>query len=160
MTKRDELEAKLKSQRERRQVAHILAHPVPVKRKNGRLELAALIATLLMLSMAVFEYSEYLSPAMTPAHALVIATSSPIHTHTATSTKAARVMTVCTDIPNGRMNVHFAPGQGSEIRGYLKEKEHVEIVESRDAFGGVWMNLNSPIKGWANGRYLCAAEDQ
>ena len=36
-------------------------------------------------------------------------------------------MKVCTDIPDGRLHVRFAAGDGSEVRGYLTEGETVQL---------------------------------
>jgi hypothetical protein len=53
------------------------------------------------------------------------------------------------------MQVHFDPGAGSEIRGYLREAEPVEVSARREVSGGLWLQLASPINGWANARLLC-----
>ena len=39
-------------------------------------------------------------------------------------------MKVCTDIPDGRLHVRFAAGDGSEVRGYLTEGETVHRLAS------------------------------
>ena len=68
---------------------------------------------------------------------------------------------VCTNVPNGRLNVRFNPGEGSDVRGYLAEGETVQIlfvngqVETQSVQGEQWMKLLSPVEGWASASYIC-----
>ena len=68
---------------------------------------------------------------------------------------------VCTDIPNGRLHVRFAAGEGSEVRGYLAEGETVQLAlepAGEVIQGELWQYISSPIAGWVNARYLCKSE--
>ena len=70
-------------------------------------------------------------------------------------------MMVCTDIPNGRLHVRFAAGEGSEVRGYLAEGETVQVALASNEEviqGEVWLRISSPIMGWVNARYLCKSK--
>ena len=70
-------------------------------------------------------------------------------------------MMVCTDIPDGRLHVRFAAGDGSEVRGYLVEGETVQLAPSLDGKmiqGELWLPIVSPVAGWVNARYLCKLE--
>ncbi|HXF85502.1 MAG TPA: SH3 domain-containing protein [Anaerolineales bacterium] len=63
---------------------------------------------------------------------------------------------VCTNMPGGRLNVRFRPGNKSEVRGYLAEGEIVTLSGDRqDLDGSVWVELSDPIKGWVNQAFLC-----
>ena len=73
------------------------------------------------------------------------------------STKAV----VCTNTPNGKLHVRFAPGNESAVRGYLTEKESVILSgERREVGEGLWVELSRPIEGWVNANYLCEVEQQ
>ena len=75
------------------------------------------------------------------------------------STAIMEVITVCTNIPGGKLNVRFAPGEKSNVRGYLAEGEKVILSgEQKDVDKGIWGKLSSPIEGWVNQRYLCEAK--
>jgi hypothetical protein len=68
----------------------------------------------------------------------------------------ATKVAVCTNAPGGKLNVRFAPGEKSGVRGYLAEGEAVTPSgERQDVDGSVWIKLSSPIEGWVNGKYLC-----
>jgi len=70
-------------------------------------------------------------------------------------------MKVCTDIPDGRLHVRFAAGDGSEVRGYLTEGETIQVaIDSEDEMiqGEVWKSISFPVAGWVNARYLCKSE--
>jgi hypothetical protein len=65
---------------------------------------------------------------------------------------------VCTDIPNGRLHVRFAAGEGSEVRGYLVEGETVQLAPDSNGKmiqGEQWRYIASPIAGWVNTRFVC-----
>lgn len=66
---------------------------------------------------------------------------------------------VCTNTPNGKLHVRFAPGDKSEVRGYLTEKESVILSGERKEVGErLWVKLSRPIEGWVNADYLCEVE--
>ncbi len=74
-------------------------------------------------------------------------------------------MQVCTDIPDGRLHVRFAAGDGSEVRGYLAEGETVQAalasddqLDSQIIQGELWLRISSPVAGWVNARYLCTSK--
>ena len=70
-------------------------------------------------------------------------------------------MKVCTDIPDGRLHVRFAAGDGSEVRGYLTEGETIQVaidLEDEMIQGEVWKRISFPVAGWVNARYLCKSE--
>ncbi len=66
---------------------------------------------------------------------------------------------ICTNTPNGKLHVRFAPGKDSAVRGYLTEKESVILSgERKEVNDGLWVKLSSPIEGWVNAHYLCEVE--
>jgi len=86
---------------------------------------------------------------------------------TATPTEIQFVLDrkVCTDIPEGHLNVRFSPI--GPVRGYLKEGEAVKLstdphtgdIQVQD-IGSLWLHLQSPIEGWVNSRYICSIEGE
>jgi hypothetical protein len=84
---------------------------------------------------------------------------------TATPTEIQFVLDrqVCTDIPEGHLNVRFSPI--GPVRGYLKEGEAVKLstdphtgdIQVQD-IGSLWLHLESPIEGWVNSKYICSIE--
>ena len=70
-------------------------------------------------------------------------------------------MKVCTDIPDGRLHVRFAAGDGSEVRGYLVEGETVQLAPAADGKknqDNLWLHIASPVAGWVNARFVCKQE--
>jgi len=164
MTTRAELESKLEEQRKRRQSAAPLpAAPAPPKKKN----MPQVIIGLILLIIGTVIFFAALSPMKEtkneqPAQSSTTPALATPLSETPTPAVSARtiLMRVCTDVSNGRMQVHFAPGAGSEIRGYLREAEAVEVSERRSQpDGGTWLRLTSPMDGWANARLLCPQEN-
>jgi hypothetical protein len=65
---------------------------------------------------------------------------------------------VCTNIPDGKLNVRFEAGDKSDVRGYLAEDEIVTVSEDHQELdGNLWVKLSRPIDGWVNSKYLCEA---
>jgi hypothetical protein len=63
---------------------------------------------------------------------------------------------VCTNVAGGKLHVRIAPGDTSDVRGYLLDGESVTPgAESRSIEGSLWLKLSSPIEGWVNAKYLC-----
>jgi hypothetical protein len=100
--------------------------------------------------------SEPVMQAALPARVIVV---------TATPTEVQFVLDrqVCTNIPEGHLNVRFSPI--GPVRGYLKEGEVVKLstdphtgdIRVQD-IGSLWLHLQSPIEGWVNSRYICSIE--
>jgi hypothetical protein len=153
MKSRAELEELLAAQRAQRR-------SVPPPRMGGRNLLGALVVVLILLaSGAVMYFAVQISapkagntPASSPS-------PSPSASATASFTPTPVVMRVCTDIPDGRLHVRFAAGDGSEVRGYLTEGETVLPTSNTETLKGeTWQQIASPIAGWVNARYLCPSE--
>jgi len=124
---------------------------------------AALLALIILLALtaAAVIFALYLTGTQTKF--ITAVSPSPtvetaVHTvpaHTATPTP----LRVCTDIPDGRLHVRFAAGDGSEVRGYLAEGESVLPTANAETLKGeTWQQIASPIAGWVNARYLCPSE--
>lgn len=124
--------------------------------------LAVILTLVAMAGAAVFfalnlttpksETTATTSPSLSPP----TSTATNIHP-TIMATPVA--MMVCTDIPDGRLHVRFAAGDGSEVRGYLTEGETVLLASETETLQGeVWEQITSPIAGWVNARYLCKSE--
>ena len=83
--------------------------------------------------------------------------ATPIPASTAVKTVVSLV--VCTGLTGGKLNVRVAPGDYSDVRGYLLDGETVILDnESQNIDGSQWQKLSSPIIGWVNARYLCEIE--
>jgi hypothetical protein len=156
MTTRKQLEEILATQRAQR------AHS-PVTRKIGRdlLSALAVIVILIASGVAMF-FAVQLTTPETDAIALASPSASPAPSATSTTIMATPVaMMVCTDIPNGRLHVRFAAGEGSEVRGYLAEGETVQLAlepNNQMIQAELWQRISAPIAGWVNARYLCKSE--
>jgi hypothetical protein len=123
---------------------------------------AALLTLIILLALtaAAVIFALYLTGTQTNVIAVSPspAVETAVHTapaHTATPTP----LRVCTDIPDGRLHVRFAAGDGSEVRGYLAEGESVLPTANIEILKGeTWQQITSPIAGWVNARYLCPSE--
>lgn len=133
------------------------------------------IKRLLCLSILVmcsacdgFDPNAYVPGLYTPTSISTRKTTSPASSSTipAPVTKAfvtlrvepVETITVCTNIPGGRLNVRFSAGEKSEVRGYLAEGEIVTQSGDRKVIDkNTWVKLKSPIEGWVNEIYLCEA---
>ena len=161
MTTRAQLEEILAVQRARRLSAQ---PPAPSLRKRGRdlLGVLAVIVILVASGAAMFFAVQWTAPkpegtATTSPSASPLASTSTNTVPTFVATPAA--MKVCTDIPDGRLHVRFAAGDGSEVRGYLTEGETVLLASDTETIKGeVWKQITSPVAGWVNARYLCTSE--
>ncbi len=154
MKSRAELEELLAAQRAQRR-------SVPPSRRRGRnlLGVFAVVFILLASGAAMYFAVQLTTPELTST---ATASSSPVSsiTNTLTTLMATPiVMRVCTDIPDGRLHVRFAVGDGSEVRGYLTENETVLPTSNTETVKGeIWQQITSPIAGWVNARYLCPSE--
>jgi hypothetical protein len=157
MTTRAQLEEILAAQRAQR--IHFSAQRK--KRSMGLVNALAILVILIASGAAMF----YAVQLTTPKNDF-IATASPSNSLTpSTPTSRSLAMLanpvariVCTDIPDGRLHVRFAAGDGSEVRGYLAEGETVQLALASTAeliHGERWSHISSPIAGWVNARYLC-----
>ena len=158
MTTRKQLEEILAAQRAQR--AH---SPATMLRKRGRDLLSALAVIVILISSgAAMFFAVQLTTPKTDAIAVASPSASPAPSATSTTIMATPVaMMVCTDIPNGRLHVRFAAGEGNEVRGYLAEGETVQLAlepNNQMIQSELWQRISSPIAGWVNARYLCKSE--
>ena len=158
MTTRAQLEEILAAQRAQR--AHF---PVTLLRKRGRNLVSALVVIMILIaSGAAMFFAVQMTTPKTDATAVATPSASPAPSTTSTTIMATPVaMMVCTDIPNGRLHVRFAAGEGSEVRGYLAEGETVQLAlepNNQMIQAELWQYISSPIAGWVNARYLCKSE--
>lgn len=135
----------------------------PALRGRDLLFALAVILTLAAMAVAAVFFALRLTTPKSEAIATTSPSASPsasISTNTAPAFMATPVaMKVCTNIPDGRLHVRFAAGDGSEVRGYLAEGEPVLPASETDTTQGeVWLQITSPITGWVNARYLCPSE--
>jgi hypothetical protein len=166
---RAQLEEILAAQRARR-----VRPPAPRKRGRDLVGSLAVILILVVSGTAMFFAVQLTIPkhvgTSTPSpsmSATITFTVSP-STSTATTFMATSVaMKVCTDIPDGRLHVRFAAGEGSEVRGYLAESETVQLalasdqgLDSQMIQGELWKRIVSPVAGWVNARFLCELESK
>jgi hypothetical protein len=155
MTTRKQLEEILAIQRAQR--AH---SPTTLLRKRLRnlFSVLAVIVILIASGTALF-FAVQLTTPKTDATAVASPSAFPVPSTTSTTIMATPVaMMVCTDIPNGRLHVRFAAGEGSEVRGYLAEGETVQLAlepNNQMIQSELWQRISSPIAGWVNVRYLC-----
>ncbi len=123
-----------------------------------RMSMAVLFLLILLNNCAGFDPQAYVPGLYTP-------TPSPTSSVTPTPTTALSTATtatlmdqaiVCTNIPEGKLHVRFAPGEESVVRGYLLEGEMgLMSQEHQMVHGNIWVKLRSPIVGWVNAAYLC-----
>jgi len=161
MKTRAELEEILAAQRARR-----LHSPALPLRKRGRDLLGALAIIMILVASgaAMFFAMQW----TTPKPVNTETTSPSVSPSTSTSKSISPTimatpvaMMVCTDIPDGRLHVRFAAGDGSEVRGYLTEGETIQVaIDSEDKViqDEVWKRISFPVAGWVNARYLCKSE--
>jgi hypothetical protein len=154
MKSRAELEELLATQRTQRR-------SVPPSRRRGRNVLGALAVVLILLASGA---AMYFAVQLTTPTITSTTTASPSSASSFTNTLPILMTTpvamrVCTDIPDGRLHVRFAAGNGSEVRGYLTEGETVLPTSNTETVKGeTWQQITSPIAGWVNARYLCPSE--
>ena len=158
MTTRKQLKEILAVQRVQR--AHSSANLLR-KRDRDLVGALAVIVILIASGAAMFFAVQMTTPKMNVT-AVASPAASPAPSATYTTIMATPVaMMVCTDIPNGRLHVRFAAGEGSEVRGYLAEGETVQLLlESNNQMiqAELWQRISVPIAGWVNARYLCNSE--
>jgi hypothetical protein len=166
MKTRAELEEILAAQRANRRNPS----SAPPHRKRGRdlLGVLAVIVILVASGAAMFFAVQWTAPkpegtATTSPSASPLASTSTNTVPTFMATPVA--MKVCTDIPDGRLHVRFAAGDGSEVRGYLTESETVQValgsddqLDSQIIKANLWVRISFPVAGWVNARYLCKSE--
>ena len=158
MTTRKQLEEILAAQRAQR-----TRSPAALLRKRGRDLMSALaVIVILIASGAAMFFAVQMTTPKTIATAVSSPSASPVPSATYTTIMATPVaMMVCTDIPNGRLHVRFAAGEGSEVRGYLADGETVQLaleLAGEVIQGQQWQRISAPIAGWVNARYLCNSE--
>jgi hypothetical protein len=161
MTTRAQLEEILAAQR-----AHLLSAQPPTPRKRGKDLVGALavIAILVASGVAMFFAVQFTTSKTERTTTTSTSTSPSSSTSTSISPTFMATpvaMKVCTNIPDGRLHVRFAAGDGSEVRGYLTEGEVVQVAIDLDdeiIRDEVWKRISFPVAGWVNARYLCKSE--
>lgn len=159
MSTRAELEEIFAAQRARRR------SPPHAPSGRGRNLIGALaVIVILVASGAAMYFAVQITTPKADGTATALPSASPsvYVTSSFTSVPATLVvMQVCTDIPDGRLHVRFAAGNGSEVRGYLAEGEVVQVaLESKMFQGEVWQRITSPVAGWVNARFICKQEGE
>lgn len=131
-----------------------------------RLLILFLIVVALVSACIGFDPQEYVPGLFTPTPVLLMVqkTPSPVPptpTEAVITPTIVATRTVCTNIPGGRLNVRFAPGENNDVRGYLTESETVTLDgASAELDGTVWAKLSHPIEGWVNSHYLCEEDNE
>ncbi len=166
MKSRAELEEILAAQRANRRTP--LSAPPLRKRARDLLGVVAVIIILVASGVAMFFAMQWTTskPVSTETTSPSVSPSTSTSTSISPTIMATPVaMMVCTDIPDGRLHVRFAAGDGSEVRGYLTEGEAVQIaldpnseLDSQIIKGNLWVRISFPVAGWVNARYLCKSE--
>jgi hypothetical protein len=162
MISRAQLEEQLAQQRARR-----ISAKRPTPRKGGKLVSVLVVLAILLVSSAAMIFAVR----ATTSTDLLVSPSPNVpsaryggffvnpaqipNTPTATP-ETSFTMQVCTNIPQGRLHVRFAAGEGSDVRGYLAEGETIQAAtDSQTIHGELWLRLLSPVAGWVNAHYLC-----
>lgn len=162
MKSRAELEEILAAQRANRRTP--LSAPPLRKRARDLLGVLAVIMILVASGVAMFFAVQWTAPKPEATATTSFSVSPSISTLTSISPTFMATpvaMKVCTDIPDGRLHVRFAAGDGSEVRGYLTEGETIQVtIDSEDEMiqDEVWKRISFPVAGWVNARYLCKSE--
>ena len=125
----------------------------------------AVILTLVAMAGAAVFFALQLTTLKAEATATTSPSASPSASASPTIMATPVAMMVCTDIPDGRLHVRFAAGDGSEVRGYLTEGESVQValapvgeLDSQIIKGNLWLHITSPIAGWVNAVYICEVQ--
>lgn len=131
---------------------------------NTRPHLLLIMLTFLLNGCSGFDPQAYVPGLESTATTTPVPAPSPEVSVTVTNPVTVAVelvehtATVCTNIPDGKLNVRFEAGDKSDVRGYLAEGEIVTISEEHQEFdGNSWVKLTHPIEGWVNSKYLCEA---
>ena len=118
-----------------------------------------LLIAALCSSCTGFDPQAYVPGLYTPTPTPLQETSTPIPlTATVPMSTAEPNMTrkVCTNIPDGKLNVRFAAGDQSDVRGYLTEGEIVTLSgEQTELNDSLWIKLSHPVEGWVNTKFIC-----
>jgi hypothetical protein len=158
MTTRKQLEETLAAQRARR--SRILPPIRPLRKNGGGLAGARMMLVIVAASGAAMFFA--LGITTPEAGTAITASPSASSLLTPTTVPATPVTKqVCTHIPNGRLHVRFAAGEGSEVRGYLAEGETIQLAPATDGRtlqGELWLPISYPIAGWVNARFVCTQE--
>ena len=135
---------------------------------NTRPHLLLIMLTFLLNGCSGFDPQAYVpglestaitTPAPGPSRAVSLSITVTATNPAITSVElVGHTATVCTNIPDGKLNVRFEVGDKSDVRGYLAEGEIVTVSEDhKELDGNLWIKLSRPIEGWVNSKYLCEA---
>ena len=155
---KSDLQAILNAQRAQR---HARMRVAPTTRNNGTKQNSLLLLCVIVFGVGVFMLMLFLSSKQVgvSSHGLLgVSPVQPTHQEFNTRTAANRSRTVCTDVPDGRLHVRVAPGEGNAEVGYLNEGETITISTTPMQMapdGGKWLSLFSPLSGWVNSQYIC-----
>jgi len=140
-----------------------LEEALPTLRGRDLLFALAVILTLVAMAGVAIFFAVQLTTQKTETTTTPSASSSASASPTFMATPVA--MKVCTDIPDGRLHVRFAAGDGSEVRGYLTEGESIQValdpaggLDSQIIKGNLWLRISSPVAGWVNAVYICEVQ--
>ncbi len=156
---RDELTRTLNAQRQRRQPA------APHKPKAAS-RLLLLGTAILFIGTAVLLFTPLLSSSWPVSSQMAMSDKRSSNAllrsttiHPTSTTEPVRAF-VCTRVPNGRLYVRTTPGTSSSVQGYLSEGQEVLLLDNVtvEHQGGLWLQINSPINGWANARFICKGQ--
>ena len=184
MSNRQVLEARFIEQRKQREAAYAqLQAALPAKQRMKHSSPFALLFLVpaLLIGGLVLAFLEFRQPARPSTDASML--SNPPATILVVVTATRNVATpdfvsdpenvieiqelrqVCTGVNGGRLHVRLAPGEGSDVRGYLVDGETVRVaievngeVNTKTYQGSLWLRLETPIAGWVNARYICEGD--
>jgi hypothetical protein len=149
----DELKVKLAEQRARRTA--LVPRPVATKRRRPDfvtvfgLSATVIFSITMLFYLWVFERLPASPAEDVSAHLVAVSTNTSLPATLVPATPTPHTLRVCAGLPEARLHVRFRPG--GEVRGYLIEGEVVHV--SRQDEG--WIEIESPIAGWVDARYLC-----
>jgi len=159
----EQLKTILLAQRERRGRIPLQGGFATSRRGNAWMTTFSILAVIVIAGVSFFVLMPLASrtgATMQPPIAVVQETPkpSPLPTSSITPTPVS-FMVVCTNVPDGRLNVHFEPntvGTEKEVRGYLKEGEEVVVASKTE--DGQWIQISAPVEGWVVARLLCVEQ--
>ena len=124
-----------------------------------KLSILFLLIAALCSACSGFDPQAYVPGLYTPTPTPLQETATPIPltaTIPVSTVESNMTRKVCTNIPDGKLNVRFAAGDQSDVRGYLTEGEIVTLSgEYIELNGSLWIKLSHPIEGWVNTKFLC-----
>ncbi len=159
----DDMKKLFAAQRARRIARAPVSHLIVVSERKVGEKNTLVLMIVLMFVISIAGAYEYVTLTYHPeASPLPVSASASLETVIPTNimlTATPATGKVCTNVPQGRLHVRVAPGEGNVEVGYLTEGEAVTIITNVQPQtapdGGTWIKISAPLSGWVNQTYVC-----